>query len=323
MFKSTERVRTCKVRSRTTVKKGGKVKTVERVRVRREEQRTTVRRKPQGVILYRGPSKLNGKPIVVVATGLARKSKNPKTGDELQTWILPDDGLDPVQAAATGGEASVCGNCVHRPQKQPDGKFKLGSCYVNVIFGPLEVWKTVQRGGYPHFDEREHGRLFKCRMIRLGSYGDPGAVPLRVWKKVTKLVEHWTGYTHQWRTCHPGLARYCMASVETANQAREAWAKGWRTFRVRLEEQPVEHGEFVCPASKEGGYRKTCEECGACSGTKTGGRNASPVIVVHGSEAGGYWKQRQYVQTMARLHAEEAAARRLFPLSTVEPERRD
>ena len=42
------------------------------------------KRKPQGVVLYRGPSLLNGRRIVVVATGLCRMSKNPKTGNMVQ-----------------------------------------------------------------------------------------------------------------------------------------------------------------------------------------------------------------------------------------------
>src|SRR5947209_3117566 len=109
MFKSTETVRTHKVRTRTTVKEGGKVKTTERVRVEREATRTTVRRKPgrkpQGVILYRGPSLLDGSPLVCVAVGLARGSKNRKTGlGAVQVYILADNGQDPVQANKSGGD---------------------------------------------------------------------------------------------------------------------------------------------------------------------------------------------------------------------------
>src|SRR5262245_54038294 len=52
--------------------------------------------RPNGVVLYRGPSLLNGKPIVCVAVGLTRRSKNQKTGGAIQTYILGDDGLDPI-----------------------------------------------------------------------------------------------------------------------------------------------------------------------------------------------------------------------------------
>ena len=37
--------------------------------------------KPQGIILYKGPSKIDGKKIIAVATGFANKSENNKTGE--------------------------------------------------------------------------------------------------------------------------------------------------------------------------------------------------------------------------------------------------
>ena len=46
---------------------------------------------PNGAIIYRGPSLLDGKPIVVIAVGLNSSSKNRKTGNMLQTYILRDD----------------------------------------------------------------------------------------------------------------------------------------------------------------------------------------------------------------------------------------
>jgi hypothetical protein len=244
---------------------------------------------------------LDGNPIVVVATGLARASKNPKTGAEVQVYILADNGMDPIRAAKSGGDASICGDCPHRAR--PDGR--LGSCYVNLIFGPLEVYKTLTSGGYPRFNRRRHLRLFRGRVIRLGAYGDPAAVPIGVWDDITSVAAHWTGYTHQWRTCDKAYARYCMASVETVTQMHEAWALGYRTFRVRLADQPVQQGEFICPASEEAGKRLSCVECKACSGAKASSRASSPVIIVHGSEAGGSWKHKLYRQTMERILAQE------------------
>src|SRR5262245_33628424 len=98
MLKSTEKLRALKVRTRVTVRHNGRVKTVERVKVEREEERTTPPGKPQGVVLYRGPSLLDGAPIVAVATNLARRSKNPKTGNAVQTYILADNGENPIEA---------------------------------------------------------------------------------------------------------------------------------------------------------------------------------------------------------------------------------
>ena len=42
---------------------------------------------PNGRVIYRGPSLLDGKRIVVVATGFVKKSNNDKTGEMIQTWI--------------------------------------------------------------------------------------------------------------------------------------------------------------------------------------------------------------------------------------------
>ena len=49
--------------------------------------------KVNGFVFYRGPSMLNGKPIVAIATGIAKQSTNTKTGGGIiQTFILSEDG---------------------------------------------------------------------------------------------------------------------------------------------------------------------------------------------------------------------------------------
>jgi len=37
--------------------------------------------RPQGLVMYEGPSMIDGKPIVMIATGFKRRSANPKTGE--------------------------------------------------------------------------------------------------------------------------------------------------------------------------------------------------------------------------------------------------
>src|SRR5262249_47739871 len=213
--------------------------------------------KPNGVVLYRGPSLLTGEPVVCIATGVARPSLNGKTGSFIQTYILPDNGADPLANLASGGDRSVCGDCTHRPQPGPDGKRSAGSCYVNVGQAPLAVFRAHRSGGYPNFEPAKHLRLFRRRPLRLGAYGDPAAVPLSVWETVCGAAGRWTGYTHQWRNCAREYSRYCMASCDSVEDRRQALALGYRTFRVRLPEEPLEAGEFACPASQEAGYRLT------------------------------------------------------------------
>jgi hypothetical protein len=249
-----------------------------------EKLRTRKVRRPQGVVLYEGPSQLDGKPIIVILVGLARRSKNPKTGNMLQTHILRRD-VDPIRAKLEGKDSTICGDCPHR---------ELGTCYVNVTQAPLAVWRAWKKRKYPRFNVRKHAALFVGRFLRLGSYGDPAAVPLAVWTEVCGLVEGWTGYTHQWAVCDRGLARYCVASCDTPADREAALAAGWRTFRIRTAEQPLLPGEFVCPASAEAGKRLTCEECRACSGTKAGGRNATPAIIFHGPRIAGDWRAKRF-----------------------------
>ena len=57
-----------------------------------------------GVILYEGPSLLDGEPIVAILTGLRSSSCNRKTGAMLQTWIMRAD-VSPAEA----GEAQLLG----------------------------------------------------------------------------------------------------------------------------------------------------------------------------------------------------------------------
>jgi hypothetical protein len=245
---------------------------------------------PRGVILYQGRSLLDRSPIVAIATGLTQKTANAKTGDAIQTWILADDGADPAEAHLAGEDYSICGDCAHR---------EANTCYVNLVQAPLAVWKAYQRGRYPFFEGEKHAQLFLDRYVRFGSYGDPAAVPLRVWRTLSWLASTWTGYTHQWRTCDQRLRNYCMASVETIEQAHEAWLMGWRSFRVRLADQPVEEGEFICPASAEAGKRLTCQECKACSGATASFRAVSPTIILHGPQVMRKWQEPAYRRQVA------------------------
>ena len=237
-----------------------------------------------GVILYEGPSMIDGESIVVIATALKNTTSNDKTGDEIQTWILRAD-IHPSEALKTGGDASICGDCKHRPASTevPKGKsLPKRSCYVRMD-APTSVWRCYRRGGYLHIDHYPKAwDLMAGRMRRCGSYGDPAAAPLDVWRRFIGDNKS-TGYTHQWQT-YPEFVRYLMASVDTEDEYAEARELGWRTFRIKQADQPRLRGEFACPASEEEGKRLTCDTCGACNGNPNERSNAaSPVINVHGT----------------------------------------
>ena len=232
-----------------------------------------------GVVLYDGPSKLDGAPIIAIACRITQASNNTKTGAMVQTFIMRRD-IAPHLALKTGDDASVCGDCPLRPIHK--GKTR---CYVRVYQAPLSVWNAFHRGRYAvpgvDFDAALLPALFADLAFRIGTYGDPAAIPSKVWKVSTRRVKSRTGYTHQWRRrVAIGLKGLCMASADTAQDVETATASGWRSFRVRKHTAPVLASESVCPASREGGQRTQCDTCGLCAGATIKARNI--VIADHG-----------------------------------------
>ena len=61
-------------------------------------------------IIYNGPSLLDGKPIVAIAT---YSDRNSKTGKVLQTYIIRSD-ISPLNASKSGEDFSICGDCKFR-----------------------------------------------------------------------------------------------------------------------------------------------------------------------------------------------------------------
>jgi hypothetical protein len=234
-----------------------------------------------GVILYKGPSLLDGAPIVVIATKITSASANAKTGDMVQTIIMRAD-VNPMQALRDSLDSSVCGDCLHRPANN-------GSCYVNVGRSVLSVYGAFERGRYAepgvHYDARILPQLFAGLAFRIGTYGDPTAAPFQIWRAATLNASVINGYTHQWR--NPKFAAFkllCMASADSPNDYIEAHKAGWRTFRVKAWNAPKLQNEVSCPASKESGYKTNCADCKACGGTSAKAK-VSMVINAHGPTA--------------------------------------
>lgn len=236
--------------------------------------------KPLGYILYKGPSQIDGTPIIVVAnkipTTKKNGSKNTKTGAMVQTWILADIDAKPFDAAKSGTDYGICGDCPHRY----NSKTKRRTCYVTLIHGPRAVYEAYHRGRYADVSETDFSDLFAGHVVRLGSYGDPAAAPIDVWQKYTAKAKAWTGYTHQWRD-NPEFRPLVMASVDSDSEAAEATNAGWRYFRVGTTADRATKSEILCPASEEGGHKTTCENCKLCQGTSSKARK-SIMIPAHG-----------------------------------------
>lgn len=244
--------------------------------------------KSLGYVVFEGASAVDGSPIAVILTGFRKASTNAKTGGMVQSYIIRTD-VPPTDAIKQGLDGAMCGSCPLRGAAAGGS----GACYVNVGHGPLAVFNAYKRGRYDRasvrlasFEIGETGRPF-----RMGTYGDPGAVPDagRFWSdlmRFTRPGQGHTGYTHRWRDTGASLRGLCMASVDSMAEAVHARAAGWATFRVvGLGVRDPMRGEARCPASAEAGKRVTCETCPMkCDGALRPG-NVGRVIMAHGATA--------------------------------------
>ena len=233
-----------------------------------------------GYIAYEGPSEIDGAPIVVIVNRIDQDSENEKTGALVQTFIIRSD-IAPTDALKTGDDASICGDCIHRPLLAKDNG--QAPCYVNVGRSVLSVFNAYKRGRYTRADAATIAKALAGKIVRLGTYGDPAAAPVRVWERITRYAAGRRGYTHQWN--RPGFdaaawARLVMASADSIDEAAHANLLGMRVFRVSIgvDKQP---GETICPASAEGGKKSTCAKCTLCAGTSIQARDV--VIADHAS----------------------------------------
>ena len=245
--------------------------------------------KAKSSIIYRGASLLDGKPVVVVAIV---KSGNKKTGPMLQTYVLNDNGATPCENSKNGSDFSICGNCPHRGVATDSPKAKQAlkrSCYVVISQGATIVHKAIERGVYPvATGHAQIAAIGAGRMVRLGTYGDPSAIPSYIWDSLLSDAAGHTAYTHQNTLAgadfRPDLY---MVSADTFQQAADAWKAGQRTFRVidSVDARDTQN-EILCPASAEAGQRTTCDRCGLCAGASIKAKNIA--IVAHGAGAANF-----------------------------------
>jgi len=228
-------------------------------------------------VIYEGPSLIDGMPIVAIAQV---DSGNRKTGNMVQTWILRSD-IDPITASRTGADSSICGDCPHKgkPNNNAKGWATDRTCYVNLLFAPNRVYKSYKRGIYSTMQGHDNIRAIGLlRGVRLGSYGDPMAVPSYVWESLCSGAEYVTAYTHQNNT----MPHLVMTSADSLAQADSAWSNGQRTFRVIASLDSIVKGkEVLCPASEEAGARVQCASCKLCGGASVKGKSVA--IVAHGA----------------------------------------
>lgn len=224
--------------------------------------------KPNSLIIYEDSVR------AVIATGLRRNSKNPKTGAMVQLWTIRRD-MHPMQAIRTGADSAICGDCPLR--RQADG---TRVCYVR-IDTVASIYRAYTAGHYARARFEDLASIFAGLPVRFGAYGEPIALPLAYIEAIASVASSWTGYTHQWRNpAFQAYKRFLMASTSAADY-QDAIAAGWRTFTVSR--KPLA-GLMVCPASHEfeavRGYKLDCESCGRCAGQTVNSRSVQ--IQPHG-----------------------------------------
>ena len=217
-----------------------------------------------GIELYRGPSVLDGSPIIAV---LIFKSMNTKTGDMMQLHIMRAD-MGPLEASKRKLDAAICGSCSHRHSLG-------GCCYVNIGQGPSVVYKTWLAGKYPAYAP-EHDKRIASRKVRLGAYGDPAAIPYAILKHLTDAALGFTGYTHQLKhkNFDPRVLEFCQVSTDTEKQTKQAHAAGNGSFRIVTDKTHALPFERECLADSHG---LECRDCMRCDGS------SNIFIMVHGS----------------------------------------
>jgi len=230
-------------------------------------------------IVWEGTSLIDGSPIVLILTGFVSPTSNRKTGRLLQSWILQQEFV-PTYAANKGLDVGICGDC---PLKMS----RIGSCYVNLL--PVNnIYRKYVSGTYLKLGANEIEFLKRYRYpVRIGSYGDPTAVPFDIWEPIISASNKYTGYSHQWRNTDLRWQKYLMASVQSESEASDAQKLGWRTFRIVAPNEPLSQGEILCRYTEDD--RIQCENCLLCDGA-----SAKPNIAdrIHGTR----WKVSNFIK---------------------------
>jgi len=225
------------------------------------------KRKITGFTVWEGLSPFTDTPIAAIIT---LKSSIEKTGNIPQVAIIDAGEIPPHILVEFNEDQSVCGTCPHAGGQ---------GCYVQTYRAPFQIWKAYRAGKYPPLPLAWRTE----RKIRLGSYGDPAAIPLDILAALSaRSASGVLGYTHAWRTCSPEYSRYCMASVDNPREREQAHKLGYRTFRIMpstVDYKDRLSGEAVCAYASAG---VSCRHCGACCGSGKGWQG-DIVIKAHGA----------------------------------------
>jgi hypothetical protein len=164
---------------------------------------------------------------------------------------------------------SVCFDCPFRAYlKCYTHKYMQFSGFVSMLKSIVREFTTLEYIPAIHLLEKRILEISQGRYIRFGTYGEPTLIPVDLVGDMVKVSKSHTGYTHQWAK-KPEFASYFMASIHNEKQLGIAEKMGFRGFLATSDPELVKNA-IVCPASKEAGFKSTCEKCGLCSGERKG-----------------------------------------------------
>lgn len=223
---------------------------------------------------------LDGQEIQVVLYAF-NHATNRKTGRLIEAAVLLAN-IKPSDAAASGRDRAVCGDC---PGRLTNWNF----CYRSPGHDIDKTWETIRNAQAVGVAEARRIVRESGLPIRFGSYGDFAAVPLEILEALALAARKpdgsWnhTGFTHQWShpNFDPCVLAYLDASVEFAGEREELKRlfPGTKTHRLLAQPEYILPDEVFCL----GGAGKSdvhCCGCLSCRGiTNIGAPDRA--IVVH------------------------------------------
>jgi hypothetical protein len=138
------------------------------------------------------------------------------------------------------------------------------------------------KGAYPPLQGHDAlATIGQDKDVRIGTYGDGGAVPQYIWDSLISKAKKHTAYCHQYDNPNSSFdPMIYMVSADNLSTAQKHWGLGNRTFRVIQDVSEVDKSkEILCPASKEMGRRVQCSSCMLCGGSQV--KAKSIAIVQH------------------------------------------
>lgn len=205
----------------------------------------------------------------LVFTCVTKTSENDKTGNMIQSYLIDKERIN--EKRVYGTHCEKC-NIVDKCYVQHD---KVS------VRGALKKLIGNQNTSY-HFVTLDQALTYlqiSNKKLRMGSYGDPSALPLSDLEKIKKAVKgRMTSYTHFWREIPTQYRRYCMASVETPSDRLLAESLGYRCYVVTKDDEEVDTSLVICPNYT---HNVTCDDCMLCDGAKDNDKRKSITHPLH------------------------------------------